>query len=291
MIRWLIFCLLSIVAAQAMDLDEAERALDDSQTLILKNRQPIRGKAVAIIDGELLFAARRGGGSLEYSYPLDQIERLQFPGNEVAYAVTELLQDENIEQALPLMDAMFKQRGPYLDLVTPGELEFFVRYAHLEYHHGDPYKGLGSGQALLDYVQDPGLKRQLDDLILLGNYQLPIKQSTRVLATQWVKENEPYSPSALGYYVLGRLEFDNEEYEAALWKSLEPVAFSSQFPMAYLDYCYALAIASCVELELADEEKKLRAEMAQRGLDWPDIDDLSTYRIPGEPTSTQQPES
>lgn len=290
MIRCLLLCFALVSSAFAMDLEEAKRYLEERQTLILKGRPPLPGKAVAIVDGELLFSAQRGGGSLEYRYPLEQIERLQFPGNEVAFAVTEYLQNNEFQKALPLMEAMLLQRGPYLSLVTATELEFLARYASLEYHHGDPYKGLGAGKALLDYVQDPALRRELDDLVLLGNYQLPIEKNTRVLAAKWIADNEPYGPSALGYYVLGRLEFDNEQYEEALWKAIEPVAFSSQFPMAYLDYCYALAIASCVELELAEEEKKLRAEMTQRRIEWPDIEDLAAYRNPTQSTNPK-PES
>jgi len=290
MIRLLVIFLMLAGGVHAMSPEQVERSLSENQGLVLRSRQPISGKAVSIVDGQLLFRARRGGGSLEYRYPLQDIERLQFPGNDVAYAAREYIEADEPKKALPLMEAMFLQRGPYLQLITPGEMAFFAEYAELEYHHGDPFKGLGAGKALLDYAQDPRLKRQLEDLVLLGNYQLPIEQNTRDLAEEWVAENEPYGPSALGYYVLGRLDFDNEDYDEALMQALEPVVYSSQFPMAYLDYCYALAIAACVELELVDEERKLRAEMAERHIAWPDIDDLALYRQPTQP-STDTPES
>lgn len=278
------------VVTSAMTPEDAQRSLSGDQGLVLKQRAPLKGQAVRIDGDQLVFAAQRGGGSLEYRYALDEIERLQFPGNDVAYAVTELLAEDKVADALPLMRMLYEQRQNFLPLLSPGEFNFFYRYAELEFRQGDPYLGIGRAQALARHTQDPALKRQLEDLILLGHYRLPLEMSAREKAGIWIQTNPPYGSTALGFYVLGRLEFDEEQYESALMRALEPVAFSSQLPMDYLGYCYALAIASCVELDAIDEERKLRAEMAQRGISWPDIEDLAKYQHPANPL-TEEPES
>ncbi|MFB9899876.1 hypothetical protein ACFFOV_05595 [Cerasicoccus arenae] len=277
----MLICLVCFASmAWAMSPEEITATLDRPQGLVLKNRAPLSGKAMGIIDGKLIFRSQRGGGTLDYRYALGEIERLQFPGNEVAFASNELLGAGQDEEALPLMRALYEQRKDYLALLTIGEQAYFARYAELEFKLGDPYAGLGAGLSLLPAIQDPQLKRTVDDLVLLGYYRLPLKQNTRQLANDWIANHEPYGPSALGYYVLGRMEFDQDNYESALWRTLEPVALSSQFPMDYLDYCYALAIAACVELENETEEQSLRQEMAQRGIAWPNIDDLAAYQEP-----------
>lgn len=283
-------CLFALAAATApaMTLEQAQASLNEPQGLVLKGRRPLSGKAMGVIENQLVFRSARAGGSLDYRYNLDEIERLQFPGNDVAYAAQQALRAGNSGEALMLMKAMFEQRGGYLRFLTPGELEFFYQYAELEFQEGDAYAGLGAGLALQEIVQDPRLLRKVDDLVLLGHYKLPLKKNTRELAEKWITEAEPYGPSALGFYVVGQLEFDAEEYQAALWQALEPVTLSSQFPMDYLNYCYALAIASCRELELPAEEAKLRAEMAERSLAWPDIEVLAAYEQPlPEPLNTE----
>ncbi|WP_309385017.1 hypothetical protein [Cerasicoccus frondis] len=290
LLRIILLLMLTIASLPAMTMEQVQASLSEPQGLVLRGSRPLSGKAMGIIENQLIFRASRGGGSLDYRYDLDQIERLQFPGNDVAYAAQQAIREGKNEEALRLMKAMFEQRGSYLKYLTPGERAFFYQYAELEFEKGDPYLGLGAGLALQETVQDSLLLRKVDDLVLLGHYKLPLKKNTRELAEKWIAESELYGASALGFYVLGQLDFDAQQFDAALWQALEPVTLSSQFPMDYLNYCYALAIASCMELELFEEEQKLRAEMTERGLNWPDIDVLADYQTPTPPPLKNEPD-
>jgi len=279
------FLLLLLGAAKlsAVTVEEARELLDQEQALLIRGRAPVTGKAARIAGDEIVFRSARGGGSLEYRFPLEEVERLQFPGGELVPRIADLIDAGEPGQALTIMEMLYEQRAPFLPVVTPAELAYFFEYAQLQYQYGDPYKAVGAGRAILPHIEDPGLRRRVDDLVLLGHSELPLKEETRQLAEEWIASHERYGPSALGYYILGRMAFDEERYEDALWQGLEPVVFSSQFPMDYLDYCYALAIAATVELELAGEERALREEMKRRGLPWPSIDGLASYATPRPP--------
>ncbi|WP_309398748.1 hypothetical protein [Cerasicoccus maritimus] len=289
LIAWVLA--LAAIALPAMTLEQAQASLNQSQGLVLKGRRPLSGKVMGIVDDQLVFRAARAGGTLDYRYDIEEVERIQFPGNDVAYAAQQAMRNSEDAEALMLMKAMFAQRGSYLKYLTPGEHAFFYQYAELEFEQGDPYVAVAAGIALQDAVTDPVLLRKVDDLVLLGHYQLPLKENARELAEKWVAETQGYGPSALGYYVLGQLDFDAEEYDAALWRALRPVTFSSQFPMDYLNYCYALAIASCIELELPEEEQKLRAEMTDRGFSWPKIEVLAAYETSAPTTLKNEPDT
>ncbi|MGE9296231.1 MAG: hypothetical protein ACQKBV_08110 [Puniceicoccales bacterium] len=280
MILRFLFILLCIAKLSATTVEEARASLGGEQALIIQGRSPVTGHAVKIDGEEIVFRSARGGGSLEYRFPLEKVERLQFPGGELVTEINALFDASETQTALVLMQMLYEQRAPFLPVVTPTELEYFARYAEMQHRHGDPYKAVGTGRAITPHIDDSTLRRKVSDLVLLGHYQLPLKSETRKLAEEWIANQERYGPSALGYYVIAQMEFDEERYDAALWQSLEPVVFSSQFPMDYLDYCYALAIAASVELKLADEEAKLRAEMDLRGFAWPDIAQLAAYEHP-----------
>ena len=265
------------VAQPAGGISALENTLDEQQVLVLKNGQFIEGKARSIRDGQLIFIRPSEGGQAEYAFSPDEVERLDFPGSAYKLQAIEFLNGGQPDLALPVLRALYQQRAPYLDFIPEDERAFFIKLVETARSVGDPYEAVGVAKNLLAHCKTPANRRRLNDLILLGYYKLPLVEDTRELAQAWISEHSRYGDSALGWYILARLDYDAGKPEIALQTALEPVTFSSQYPMAYLSHCYAVAILAALKLDDIAEALALAGEMQARHLNWPDDEGLEAY--------------
>lgn len=276
-------CLLVILLFPVVQLNAQSQptqdfdALEEPVNLILKNGRSLRGNANRIEDGNLIFEGASGAGQVEYTFTTNEILRIDFPGNELAVEANKLLTTGSLEAAMPILNALYRQRVRFFEFMPPNEVAYFQKLADTAYATGDYYLAVGVARNVRPHIEDPTIKRQLDDKELLAHYHLPLLEKTQSLADSWVTNWQPYDASALGWYVLGQLAFDRGEFDNALWLSLKPVVFSSQFTMEYLDHCYALAIVAAVEIEDYAEAQRLLDEMVSRKLEWPTAPKLQTY--------------
>ncbi|WOO42350.1 hypothetical protein [Rubellicoccus peritrichatus] len=262
--------------AQSQPVEDFD-ILSEPVNLVLKNGRSLRGQAMDIENNSLVFEGASGAGEVEYTFSHEEISRLDFPGNELAVKANSYLNNGDPDSALPILDALYRQRVRFFRFMPPNEVAFFQKLSDTAYRTGDYYLAVGVARNVRPYVENPIIKRQLDDRELLAHYHLPLLEKTQSLADSWIAEWEPYSASALGWYVLGQLAFDREEFDNALWLSLKPVVFSSQFPMEYLDHCYALAIVAAVKIEDYTEAQRLLDEMQRRRMSWPTAPKLEPY--------------
>ena len=118
-------------------------------------------------------------------------------------------------------------------------------------------------------MRDVRMLQELEDVILMAYYRLSMPEAAD-LAAQWIAERSHYGYSALGYYVQATLKLQSGETDQALLAALEPIVFSSQFPMKYLNFCYAIAIKAALDLKQPIHARCLWQEMQERGLSWPE---------------------
>lgn len=251
--------------------------LSATQYLYLNNGSRVEGRAQRWEGDTLVMVAQRGGGEVEYRFEKANILRLSLPGSQLYATARSLANEEKWEDAVACYRALWESRAPWLALLVPEEIEQLMPVAEINLNHGDPYLAVAAARLFQDHVARPDLLRELQDLELLATYRLPIKSDAQALAEAWIADAEPYGPSALGYFVLGQLALESEEPEEALRYALTPVAFSGQFPMDYLEHCYALGIGACLSLKLEPKATLLAAEMHQRGLSWPPLPELAAH--------------
>lgn len=270
-----VMALLNLLHAQDIDYE----VLRGPANLILKNGQAISGKPVSAHHGELMMQSTSGEGQIEYTFSIDEIERLDFPGNTLVVKANSLIDAGELDAAMPILNALYRQRAAYFAYMSPHAVAYFQKFADTAYATGDYFMAVGVARNVRPFVEDATIRRELADRELLAHYHLPLIEKTQMLAEAWTSEWEPYGASALGWYVMGQLAYDREEVENALWLCLKPIVFSSQFPMDYLNHCYALAVIAAVELEDFPEAQRLLAEMKERGFAWPQGEKLSPFEF------------
>jgi hypothetical protein len=273
--RFFALCLLALIfwlpgRSQAANAENGPADdLNGPCTVVLRNGQLYQGRPAAVRDGQLIFIQYQAGGQAEYAFTPEEVERIDFPGNAQKADAIRLATTDNPQRALPILRTLLEQRGPYLAFVSESERSFFVLLVQAELECGDPYAALGLARLLTQTTRDPTVTEQLEAIILEGYYRLGLISDTRQLAEEWIARHPRYGRSALGWYILARLDYDAGNCEAALQTALEPVTFSSQYPMAFLAHAYAVAILSAVALDDMTEAHALAAEMQARELDWP----------------------
>lgn len=259
----------------SLTLDERttiEQELKAPITLDLENGQSIKGNPIKITEEELQLASAEGAGEIVFTFSYDQIKAIEVPGESYKSLAIEWMEAGELVKALDLLDLLYQQRNALLHILPASESNFFVLYIQLILDSPDPARAIGVSTRLRPQIKNPAALKALDNAILESYQRLELFEEALPLAKVAVAKSEPYSESALGYYVLGSDHLRSAEYEAALDLALQPIVFSSLIPTDKLAHCYALAISAAFELRERDHAVLLYKEMKTLDFVWPDKD-------------------
>ena len=245
-------------------------ALQGSAEVRMQEGRRYDGELAGLSDGYLSVVVFDGAGEVEYSLPVDKIEELRFPGSEVRRAALEMYQNHQYEEALPFLEAIYRQRASYLPLLDAKQKEAVVALPEAYTEAGNLIDAVGVSRGLLERIEDEGHRRRLEALVLTGYFRLELFERTAREAREWCARQDLYPESALGWTLLAEIKLRKNRHKEALWIALQPISFSTARRMDYLERAYAAAIHSSFALE--DEEKGFRLfqEMKARRLTWPD---------------------
>lgn len=266
------------VHAESPHLAAMETELSKPVTVINKFGSSVTGRLDRVSETQFRLTALADAGEVIYTYGPGDDAQIHLPGNEYKLLALDLLDDGHEAEAIPVLRALFAQRSPYLDFLPEKEAVFFARLADAYLGQGRPIDAVDTARRLSPHIKTKSVKRKLQDIVLLAHYHLKLSEETRQLAGAWINETSSYYDSALGWWVLAQLEFEAENFEAALWNALRPIVFAGPMPMAYRQHCYAVCIASYRALEDEESAQTLTNEMNTLGLDWPDIKSLHDWR-------------
>lgn len=269
-------------------LEALQAELKKPATIFTAQGRTFTGHIKSIGTTELTLKETTGTGSIESTYQFENIRRIDLPGNHFATLANEAIENDDHETAIAIMDMLYRQRIRLLRWQPASVALFLSNLADLQLQHGDAYQAIGVATNVLPYISDQRVREDLEDVILLGHYRLPINIKAKELSEKWMANRKAYGRSALGWYVQAQLFYDEAHYQKALKRALEPIVFSSQFPMSYLEHCYVIAIAAAEKLDNLEHAKMLHQEMQERGLEWPPTSTLpatSVHTQPQEDTS------
>lgn len=252
-----------------LELDELEKALSGPVVVTINEQLTFRGFLVRVSQHELVLHEQVGQGSVEYVLDCAKLQRIHFPGNHYVVEAQTALENEDYTTALTIMDALFKQRAQLLRWQSPAIKFFFIKHAETHLNYGSLTRAIQLARHLQGYLGDAGHNDAIDDILLNAYHRLGFEDQTHILSKKWIKDRPANGQSALGWFVRADLMLAAEDYHQALHIALEPIVFSSQFPMVYLDRCYAVAITAAVELHEAEYAQLLWTEMQARGFEWP----------------------
>ncbi len=272
------FCLLKITVF-GQDEKGIATLLSGPVSVTTKAGASLQGSLSRTEDGLLQLQIKSEDGEAIFTYQPEEIRAIFFPGGILVNRAGELIREDNLTEALPLLEAIYEQRSNFLPFVAESDLLLFTALPSAYLDAGKPANAIAVSRNLLPHLQNFRQRERLDEAVILGHFSLGLREETKNLAASWIGKRDLYSDSALGWWIQAHLDFGKGNYREALWTSLHPIVFSGQIPMKYLDSCYALAIAASHELKNEVKAHLLYTEMQTRGLDWPEDELLAPYRI------------
>ncbi len=220
-------------------------------------------------NGRLYIRNATSGGEVGYSFAPAEIDTLELPGAELQAEARELWDRGAGSDALPLLEALGRQRLRYLPVLTDAQLAPLRLLVAASSRAGNPLATIGYVNQLRPYLASSDDRALLRDAELDAHVKLGDRRELRRLATAWCIEADPTGPSALGWEILAQLAYDAGDFATARWTALQPIVFSGYLPMEHLDSCYALAIAAADKLKDTAHATTLFREMQARQLAWP----------------------
>lgn len=229
-----------------------------------------RGLLDGIRDGRLFIRHIAEGGEVGYSFTPEEVRDFTIPGASFADEGIDLWERGEIADALPMLEAIGRQRFRYLPLLNHEQRRPLFALVAAQIAADDPRAAIASVSLLRPFVTTDREAAQLRDAELNAYLSLGLTADTRALARAWCAAADATEGSALGWKILAQLEFDAGNFDRALWTALQPVVFSTYLSLEDLDHCYVLAIASADALGDRATGLRLYREMNERAINWPD---------------------
>lgn len=225
--------------------------------------------------GAIVFKVFSGSGEIELPIKREDIADIAIPGSEYKRNVYELMEYGRYNEALTLLKPLYAQRVRFFPVLEE-EAEFFVTAVDANIAAGKPLDAVAIAKRLKPYITKPALIRKLDEAIIIGHYKDPLilYEESRALAQEWLAEARRYDDSALGWWIISQIDFEEKRYTDARRMAMKPIVFSGQLPVRYLQHCYAVAVAAAFAMEDEKHARLLLEEMTARGLTWPEIENL-----------------
>lgn len=219
----------------------------------------------------LLVEVQADQGLVSYSFNKDALAGIAFLDAEAVEDGLDAFERGQFEAAISHLETVHRSRSPFFKMIPAKALvepSLALGNAYLKVQRYADAMGV-AGVLLNSDVSDSAILSQATDMRLLAFFGLQRWDETEVLANRWCADHEPADESALGWWILAEVHLAREEYTQARWISLQPITFSSQFPKAYLQHCFHVAIASWLD-EDPEEAWKLYKDYRDRGFVWPD---------------------
>jgi hypothetical protein len=226
-----------------------------------------------LLDGvreeRLFIRVATGGGEVGYSFAPVEIEKLVLPGADIEAQASELWDRGAAAEALPLLEALGRQRLRYLPVLIEAHRRPLWLLIRASMRTGNPLATLGYINQLRPIAQNADDRALLRDAELDAHVKLGNADEIHRLASAWCAEADPAGNTALGWSILAQHANDAGDFTQARWTALQPVVFSGHLPMENLDTCYALAISAAHRLNDTAHATELFREMRARQLAWP----------------------
>ncbi len=230
-----------------------------------------QGQVQLMPDQTLELSIEADAGSVAYTFTKDTIAGIEMLDAEDLEDGLEAYENHQYEVAATYLELIHRNRSP-LHRVYPKtsliEPSLVLAETYLNLKRFADAAGI-AGNLLATDFDEPRIHRSANEVLLKAFFGLKRWDESELLAKRWCKVNDPSGESALGWWILSQVHLERKELTKALWISLQPITFSSQYPKAYLQECYHVAIAAWID-ESPEEALRLYREYQSRGYDWPD---------------------
>jgi hypothetical protein len=209
-------------------------------------------------------------GSASYIFNKSSISGIEFLDAEAVEDGLDAYETQNYTSAINYLEAIHRGRSPFFKFYTRAALaepSLALGSAYLEEERFIDATGVAGVLLGADW-REPKIHTRANEILLRAFFGLKRWDETEVLAKRWCESHKPFDESALGWWILAEVHLARGELEKARWTSLQPITFSSQFPKAYLQECYQVAISSWLQ-DSPEQALLLYNEYQDRGYIWP----------------------
>lgn len=227
------------------------------------------GHPVSFRDDLLTIRIAAGGGELEQGFPRDTIAKIHFSGAATERTAVALVAEGQLQEAIPFLEGLWRQRAPFLALLDAESLDLLSALPGAQLEGGDAYRAISLAKLLLPHAKSSSISNRLQEAILVGHFDLELFEEADALAHGWIRQQDKFPDSALGWRILAELALAQKDYDRVLWVALQPIAVAGPLPMDNIEDCYALAIHAYHLLEAPEEAAMLFLEMSSLNLPWP----------------------
>lgn len=239
---------------------------------VVKNRdgRSFEGDLKVLNSESLSLDLNSDGGTVSYIFNKEDLTDITFLDLERVEEGLDAFEQGHHPTAIRLLEDIHRHRSPFFKLFpnpSLAEPSLALGTAYLKTHQYANATGV-AGVLLGSGFSNAFLQAKANELLLLAFFGMKRWDEAELLARRWCEIHEPSDETALGWWILSEVHLARKEFEKARWVSLQPITFSSQFPKAYLQECYHVAIASCVE-DTPELALRLYKEYQERGYSWP----------------------
>ena len=275
-IGWMIFSGLGVLGA-GEEVFDPESLEGGEVTLRLQSGRVVTGELIGVDDHQVSLRIQQDAGEVSMGFSGSRIDSIAFRGNEW-FEVAETARSEgDWDKAMRIYDGLYLQRTSFFRFLPEREAVAFLPLVETSLQAGDPARAIARAQRLAGILSDPDVLRRLEDLELLGYYRIGLLLRADVLAQSWVQERERFSDSALGWYILAKLSFRDEDPESALWYALHPVVYADRSPTEWLNECLSLAIASAQLIGDYAQRDHLIGDLRRWDLPWVELPEIRLH--------------
>ncbi|MDA0347252.1 MAG: hypothetical protein O3C43_03750 [Verrucomicrobia bacterium] len=229
------------------------------------------GEIKAMPNGSIELQLSADSGSVSYNFLKENLAGIEFLDAENLEDGLEAYGNGQYQVAITFLESIHRSRSPFLKIYPKEEFadpSLVLGSAYLKIERFAEAAGL-AGTLLNLKFEDPGIHDQANELLLMAYFGLRRWDETEILAKRWCENHDPADETALGWWILSEVHLAREELEKARWISLQPITFSSQYPKAYLQECFHVAIAAWIETS-PEQALQLYRQYQDRGYVWPE---------------------
>lgn len=229
-----------------------------------------QGQVQLMPDLTLELSVEADAGSVVYTFTKDSIAGIELLDAENLEDGLEAYENHQYEVAVTYLEPIHRTRSPLVRVYPKTSLiepSLVLAETYLNLNRFADAAGI-AGNLLATDFEESRIHRSANEVLLKAFFGLKRWDESELLAKRWCKENDPSGESALGWWILSQVHLERSELTKALWVSLQPITFSSQYPKAYLQECYHVAIAAWID-ESPEEALRLYRDYQSRAYEWP----------------------
>jgi len=248
-------------------LCDAELAVKDPITVFRSNGSHFEGQFAGLIDNGFVMTRKVGeDGSVDVDFKWDDVVSVQFPGDTILGAVSDLFAAGDVEGVIPVLSRFFEQRAPFFRVLPNEALKPFTLLAEGYLETQKPAEALAVVRGLKPYWKVEASVAELDYTELLAYLALDLNKDAVSLAKRLIEEANDPSGASLAWIALSLFHLSLQHYREAWLCAVHPILFDRRMDSPDLADAYLVATISNLRMNRPEIALRYHRDLVNRRL-------------------------